>query len=224
MQNYYLNKLAADRLKHCYEIAPDRVKQYLKAEINFVCNRLNQTDLVLELGCGYGRIISNLAKSAKLVIGIDTSYSSLVMGKDMLKDFSNVHLLQMDAINLSFPDQSFEVVVCIQNGISAFQVDKVNLIQESIRVTKVGGIILYSSYSESFWEERLEWFHLQAEAGLLGRIDTKKTKDGVIVCKDGFIATIIHPDEFIALSSKFNVKTKIIEVDNSSVFCEMVRL
>ena len=224
MQNYYLNKLAADRLKYCYEIAPDRVKQYLDAEINFVCNRLNQTDLVLELGCGYGRIIPKLAKSAKLIIGIDTSYSSLVTGKDMVKNFSNVYLLQMDAINLAFPDQSFDVVVCVQNGISAFQVDKVKLIQESIRVTKHGGIVLFSSYSDKFWENRLEWFYLQAEAGLLGKIDTEKTKDGVIVCEDGFTATTVRLDEFQSLSSKLNVTTKIVEVDNSSVFCEMVPL
>jgi 2-polyprenyl-6-hydroxyphenyl methylase/3-demethylubiquinone-9 3-methyltransferase len=224
MNNYYTDNLAAERLKQCYEIAPDRVQQYLNAEVNFVCDSLNQTDLVLELGCGFGRIIPQLAKNAKYVIGIDTSYSSLIMATDMLKDFSNVSLQQMNALNLAFPDQSFDVVVCIQNGISAFHVDKVQLIQESIRVTKIGGTILYSSYSDKFWEDRLEWFHLQEEAGLLGKIDAGRTKNGEIVCEDGFTARTIHPDEFLSLSSRFNVKTKIVEVDNSSVFCEMVRL
>ena len=221
--NYYIDKLAAEQLKQCYEIAPARIQQYLHAEINYVCNHLKHTDIVLELGCGYGRILPMLAKHAKYVIGIDTSYSSLVMGKEILKNHPNVFLLQMDAVDLAFVDQCFDAVVCIQNGISAFHVDRERLIQESVRVTRKRGTILYSSYSDKFWEDRLRWFQLQEEAGLLGKIDLEKTKDGVIVCEDGFTATTIRPDEFLLLSSKFNVTTKIVEVDNSSVFCEMVR-
>ncbi|PNX51246.1 MAG: hypothetical protein BV456_03875 [Thermoplasmata archaeon M8B2D] len=218
---YYNEKLSADKLKRCYEIAPPRIQQYLEAEVNHVLKKINSGDVVLELGCGYGRILRLLAQKANLVIGIDTSSQSLMMAKKMIQDLKNCHLMKMDAVHLTFSDKIFDVVVCIQNGISAFHVNKIDLIRESIRVTKPGGIILFSSYSDKFWSYRLQWFQLQSDAGLIGEIDSKKTRDGVIVCKDGFTATTVNKEQFIALTQRFNVKTSIIEVDESSLFCEI---
>jgi hypothetical protein len=96
------------------------------------------------------------------------------------------------------------------------------LIAESLRVTRGGGRVLFSSYSEKFWKPRLEWFELQAAHGLLGEIDWDATGDGVIVCQDGFRATTVSPDEFRSLASEFDVRAHIEKVDESSVFCEIV--
>ncbi|MBI5021551.1 MAG: class I SAM-dependent methyltransferase [Ignavibacteriales bacterium] len=224
MNDYYADKLSADRLKQVYEIAPPRVQQYFVAEVNHVLKNINRGDIVLDLGCGYGRIIPSLSKRARSVVGIDTSFSSLLMGKEMLSEISNYNLLQMDALHLGFRDNSFDVVVCIQNGISAFHIDQKELIKESIRVTKRCGLILFSTYSEKFWNHRLEWFQLQSEAGLLGEIDYEKTRNGVIVCKDGFMATTAQPEQFLSLVSGLNVEAEIVEVDESSLFCEMRKL
>jgi len=224
MADYYSDKLFAGRLKRVYEIAPPIVRQYFESEINYVLQKVGSRDLVLDLGCGYGRIIPLLARRAKSVVGIDTSLASLLVGQEMLPGISNYNLLQMNALHLAFRDNNFDVVICIQNGISAFHVDQKELIKESIRVTKQKGTILFSSYSEKFWNHRLEWFRLQSEAGLLGEIDYEKTKNGIIVCKDGFTATTVNPEQFISLTSDLNVNTKIVEVDESSVFCEMRRI
>jgi 2-polyprenyl-6-hydroxyphenyl methylase/3-demethylubiquinone-9 3-methyltransferase len=223
MKGYYEDKLSAERLKLCYEIAPPRVQQYLKAEIEHVLGAIRPGDAVLELGCGYGRILPSLAKKASLVIGIDNSLSSLFQGIDFLKNYSNCHLAAMNAINLGFQDEIFDCVVCIQNGISAFHVNRQDLIRESFRVTKPGGIMLFSSYSDKFWKERLQWFGLQSEAGLVGEIDWEKTKHGVIVCRDGFTANTVRAEEFLSLTAGLDVKARIVEVDESSLFCEMVR-
>ncbi|MFX0113971.1 MAG: class I SAM-dependent methyltransferase [Candidatus Hodarchaeota archaeon] len=219
MQNYYSDKLSAWRLKRCYEIAPRRTQQYLAAEIQFVVDQLSPSCKILELGCGYGRVLQKLAPKAKSVFGIDTSNASLDLAKTFLVDFHNIDCFQMNAISLGFRDQTFDVVIAIQNGISAFKVEKRNLIKESLRVTKDGGKVLFSSYSDSFWEDRLEWFELQAQEGLLGEIDWKKTGNGTIVCKDGFKATTVAPGDFIALTMGLNVEVSIKEVDQSSVFC-----
>lgn len=50
---------------------------------------------------------------------------------------------------LGFRNRRFDVVVCIQNGISAFKVDQRKLIGETMCVTRSGGTLLFSSYSES---------------------------------------------------------------------------
>lgn len=222
IKSYYLNKLSAERLQQCYDIAPPRAKQYLDAEIQYVVNKIRPSDIVLELGCGYGRVLEKLSARAKMVIGIDISQASLELAKKLLSRISNFHLFQMNAIALGFRDRSFNVVICIQNGISAFKVSHRDLIRESIRVTQAGGMILFSSYSDKFWKDRLEWFHLQSKKGLIGEIDWDATRDGVIVCKDGFKATTVRTSEFLSLTSEFDIKPKIEEVDDSSIFYEIL--
>ncbi len=221
MSDYYSDKLSAERLVRVYEIASPRVQRYLEAEVEHVMQKITPDDTVLELGCGYGRILPRLAGKSNSVIGIDTSVASLKLAQEKLKGISNCHLLNMDAIQLAFADKVFDAVVCIQNGISAFHVDPRDLIRESLRVTKSGGIVLFSSYSDEFWDARLEWFRLQSEAGLLGEIDPERTGNGVIVCRDGFTATTVGPEEFLSYVERIDADTRIVEVDESSLFCEI---
>lgn len=222
MSGYYDDRLSAERLKQCYDLAPPRVRQYLVAELEHVVQKVRPGDRVLELGCGYGRVIPALAQKARCVFGIDTSFASLVLGCKILHGLSNCTLVRMDAVQLAFRDRVFNLVACIQNGISAFNVNQHRLIQESLRVTRPGGTVLFSSYSDRFWEDRLEWFRLQSEAGLIGEIDWDRTGGGTIVCKDGFTATTVRPEEFLALAASFDAAVQVVEVDGSSTFCELV--
>jgi len=77
LSRYYSDFLAAESLRRCYEIAPPRVARYLKAEIEHVLAVIKPSDAVLELGCGYGRVIGRLLGKARKVVGIDTSKASL---------------------------------------------------------------------------------------------------------------------------------------------------
>jgi 2-polyprenyl-6-hydroxyphenyl methylase/3-demethylubiquinone-9 3-methyltransferase len=218
---YYAKRLSGERLRECYRIAPPRVQRYLEAEILHVLSRIRRSDTVLELGCGYGRVMARLAERAESVVGIDTAGSSLALARDVLSPFSNCYLAQADAVALALGDRVFDVVVCIQNGICAFGVDQPSLIRESVRVTRRGGRVLLSTYSERFWSDRLEWFELQSDAGLLGEIDWGATGDGVIVCKDGFKAATLRPVQFTAIAGDIGSDLRIDEVDDSSVFCEI---
>jgi len=218
---YYSNRLSAARLKQAYEIAPLRVRQYLDAEVTHVLEKIDPGSLVIELGCGYGRIIPRLAAKAGWVVGIDTSIASLRYALETV-DIPNCSFARMNAVKLAFPDAIFDCVICIQNGISAFHVDQQALISESVRVAKAGGTVLFSSYSERFWRNRLEWFELQSKAGLVGEIDYEKTREGVIVCRDDLTATTVSSDGFLALTSQLDGDVRIMEVDESSLFCEIV--
>lgn len=219
MTGYYSRNLAAERLRSCYEFAPPRVRQYLEAEIEFVLDLIGPDDVVLELGCGYGRVLERLADQADRVVGIDTSPDSLRLAGETLKDAANVELVQMDAVDMDFRDDTFDLVICIQNGISAFHVDQHKLIEEAVRVIRPGGTALFSSYSPRFWEHRLEWFRIQAEHDLIGEIDEEATGEGVIRCKDGFEATTVSREEFLFMTSAMGLPCEIIEVDQSSIFC-----
>jgi ubiquinone/menaquinone biosynthesis C-methylase UbiE len=221
LYEYYKDSLSGRRLKQVYDIAPPRVRRYLKAEQDHVIEVMDRGAVVLELGCGYGRLLPGLAGKAETVVGIDTAFDSLALGRQDLRHLPHCHFVGMDAARLGFRDGRFDCIVCIQNGISAFHVDKRNLIKEAVRVTRPGGIVLFSTYSERFWDSRLEWFELQAREGLLGEIDYGRTGDGVIVCKDGFTATTVSPEDFRMLTRGIRAEIDLVEVDRSSLFCEI---
>jgi 2-polyprenyl-6-hydroxyphenyl methylase/3-demethylubiquinone-9 3-methyltransferase len=220
MNGYYKKKLAGERLLACYEIAPPRVKAYLESEIDFVLERTTAAQTVLELGCGYGRVLKRIAERAGMVYGIDTSLESLCFARGFLPEMRKVRLLLMDAARMGFSDRRFDLTFCVQNGISAFAVDREKLFGEALRVTRPGGTVLFSTYSPRFWSERLEWFEIQSAYGLLGEIDREGTRDGVIVCKDGFRATTVDAEEFRSLAVGRGVAPRMVEVSDSSLFCE----
>ncbi|UCD06316.1 MAG: class I SAM-dependent methyltransferase [candidate division WOR-3 bacterium] len=218
MIGYYADKLYGDRLKRCYDMAPPRIQQYLVGEMDYVARYLVPGESVLELGCGYGRVMKYLSERAGAVYGIDISAANIESARLFLRRECNCHLAVMDAIRLAFADHSFDHVVCIQNGISAFHVAQKELIRESVRVAKGNGKVYFSSYSPKIWQHRLEWFELQAREGLIGEIDRDRTRDGVIACRDGFVATTITPEQFRGIVMGVPVTFRIEEVDESSLF------
>jgi ubiquinone/menaquinone biosynthesis C-methylase UbiE len=222
MQDYYSDTLSAERLMQCYDLAPPRVRQYLEAEINHVLERVPEYSVVLELGCGYGRVLRRLVSHAKLAIGMDTSLESLALAREMLRDHPACRLAAMDAAVMGFRNSCFDAVICIQNGISAFHVDQHQLLAEAVRVTRPGGKVLFSSYAEQFWGARLDWFRIQAEHGLVGKIDEAATGEGTIICRDGFTATTITARQFASLAADLGLAAQISAVDESSLFCELL--
>lgn len=222
MTGYYAQKLAARRLERCYDVAPPRVRQYLEAEIEHIASRLGPHDIVMELGCGYGRIAIRLAGRARRVVGIDVAAASVALAKERAGTAPACRFLLMDAVALGFHDDAFDAVVCAQNGICAFRVDQRALLAEALRVTRPGGRVLVSTYADRFWLDRLAWFEAQAAEGLVGPIDRERTGNGVIACTDGFRSGRLTSDELHALCSDLGAAPTITEVDGSSVFGEIV--
>jgi 2-polyprenyl-6-hydroxyphenyl methylase/3-demethylubiquinone-9 3-methyltransferase len=222
MSHYYSESLSGKRLKLCYDLAPPRVQQYLDEEKKCICERIKPGDYVLELGCGYGRVLKELAFKTDYIFGIDNSWHSLHFGQETYLSSDAGVLICMDAKILGYHENQFDIVFCIQNGISALNVDPALLIQEAIRVTKPSGKVLFSSYSDKFWNDRMDWFKIQSEHGLIGEIDHELTGEGVIICKDGFKATTFSTAQFESLISIMKREYRIFEVDESSIFCEII--
>lgn len=221
MKDYYAARLSSLKLKQAYDVAQPRARRYLAAEVDHVVQRIKPGHRVLELGCGYGRVLEPLAKAAGGVFGIDTAPASLEMAVGELAGL-DVKLAAMDAAALAFADSRFDLTVCIQNGISAFKRSGETLFREAVRVTRPGGRVLFSSYADQFWPHRLEWFRLQSQAGLLGELDEEASGDGVVVCKDGFKSSTVGSDEMVDLARAVGLDPQIEIVDESSVFCEMI--
>ena len=221
MFRYYSDRLAGERLKLCYDLAPRAVQRYLEAEIEHVQAAVRPGDRVLELGCGYGRVLAKLGPSPALLAGIDVSLASLRMADKYLRGTPGVALAAMDAVALALAPASFDLVCCVQNGISAFHADQGALLCSAVAVTRPGGRVMFFSYAEEFWEQRLAWFRIQAAHGLVGEIDEAATRDGTIVCRDGFTATTVSPSHFAELSAGLGRSVSIRTLAGASVLCEI---
>ncbi|MBP1925378.1 2-polyprenyl-6-hydroxyphenyl methylase/3-demethylubiquinone-9 3-methyltransferase [Sedimentibacter acidaminivorans] len=218
MSNYYEENLNSVKLFQVYQTKYQRIKRYFNEEIVFIQKNLSKNDKVLEIGAGYGRIIKELGPFSASVVGIDISQASVDLGKDYIKECTNCEIKVMDAYNLEFSEEDFDVVLCLQNGLSAIKGESTHLINECLKVLKPGGKAYFSTYSDKFWEHRLAWFQEQADNGLLGEIDFEKTKNGMIACKDGFVSTSFSKDELIKLGELSGCQYYIEEVDEASIF------
>ena len=207
-KNYYAENLNSQKLYQVYETSLPRIKRYLEAEIEFVRARLSGRERVLELGAGYGRIVKELAPFCASIVGMDISEENVALGRRYLKDFPHAGMVAMDVHDMRF-DRQFDVVLCLQND---------RAIKDIIGLLAPGGAAYFSSYSAKFWDCRLKWFEEQASKGLLGAIDPERTKDGVIVCTDGFKATTHTPDDFERIGAASGYPYQVTEVDDSSVF------
>lgn len=217
MSGYYVQNLSAMKLFQVYQTKYSRIKRYLDEETGFVRQNLCGNEKVLEVGAGYGRIMKELAPFAASIVGIDISAATVELGKDYVKGRANCSLQVMDAHNLEFGEE-FDVVLCLQNGLSAIRGQPLHLIGQCMQVLIPGGRAYFSTYSAKFWQHRLAWFHEQADKGLLGAIDLEKTQDGLIVCKDGFVATTFSEDQLRKLGEESECRYRMEEVDESSLF------
>jgi 2-polyprenyl-6-hydroxyphenyl methylase/3-demethylubiquinone-9 3-methyltransferase len=223
MDSYYARHLSGTRLQRVYEIASPRMKRYLRAEIDHVVRRVEGATRILELGCGYGRVLREIAPLVKRAVGNDTSRTNLVFASSYLRTLGNCDLAQMNAARLAFPEAVFDAVLCVQNGISAFGVDRQRLVAEAVRVTREGGVVLFSTYSPLIWPDRLDWFRAQSRAGLLGELDESRSMDGMVVCRDGFRSEAVSGAELRTLFERVDQEARVYEVDGSSLFGEAVR-
>lgn len=216
MGNYYAESLNSQKLFQVYDTALPRIKQYFAEEIDYVRQRLTGKERVLELGAGYGRIVRELAPNCASIVGMDISEDSVRLGKEYLKDFPNADMVSMDVHQMHF-DRPFDVILCLQNGLSAMRADD-QTIQGILAVLAPGGTAFFSTYSANFWDHRIAWFQEQADKKLLGELDMDQTRDGVIICKDGFKAITQTPEDYKTIGKKSGYPYEVTEVDGSSLF------
>lgn len=217
MENYYEKTLKGSNLLEVYNTGIERVRQYLDGEVEFVRRQLRGGERILEVGAGYGRIMKRISPSAGSILGIDISEDSVLFGREYLKDVPNCTLIVQDAYSLEYQNR-FDMVLCLQNGLSSIKGNPAALVDRCMRALVSGGKAFFSTYSPSFWEYRLEWFQEQARKGLIGNLDMEKTGSGKIVCRDGFTATTFSAGDLDSLGRGTRCPFRIETVDESSLF------
>ena len=97
-------------------------------------------DVVLEIGCGIGRVGRVVAPLCRKWIGCDVASNMLSLAAERLKDLSNVELMEISGYNLSVvADVSVDVVYCTVVFMHLESWDRYNYISEAFRALRPRG-------------------------------------------------------------------------------------
>ncbi|MEO0867793.1 MAG: methyltransferase domain-containing protein [Cyanobacteria bacterium J06642_11] len=160
--------------------SPPRSKDFLKAKADFVhemaewggLSRLAPGTTLLDVGCGIGGSSRILARDYKFnVTGVTISPQQVKRAQQLTPDGVTAQFKVDDAMALSFPDASFDVVWSVEAG--PHMPDKAVFARELMRVLKPGGILVVADWNQrddrqvplNFWEKPVmrqlldQWAH-----------------------------------------------------------------
>lgn len=160
--------------------SPPRKKDFLTAKSDFVyemakwggLDQLSHGATILDVGCGIGGSSRVLAKDYGFdVTAITISPQQVKRAQELTPEGINVKFKVDDALALSFPDNSFDVVWSIEAG--PHMIDKAKYAQEMMRVLKPGGLLVVADWNQrdsrrkslNFWEKSVmrqlldQWSH-----------------------------------------------------------------
>lgn len=99
---------------------------------------LSQGQDILEVGCGTGVIITELALEAQgRILGLDIDGGMLKMAR---RQPGPIHCLQGDAHELPFPDNSLDIVLC--HYLLLWLDEPLRAVREMARIIKSSGVVL----------------------------------------------------------------------------------
>ena len=130
-------------------------KDFLEAKADFVhemvkwggLDKLPEGTKVLDVGCGIGGSTRILAKSYNFdATGITISPKQVQRATELTPEGVSAKFQVDNALNLSFPDNSFDVVWSIEAG--PHMPDKAKYAQEMMRVLKPGGTLVVADWNQ----------------------------------------------------------------------------
>ncbi len=160
--------------------SPPRKKDFLQAKSDFVhemvrwggLDKLPFGTMVLDVGCGIGGSSRMLAREYGFAVtGVTLSPQQVRRAQELTSPEVNARFQVDDALALSFPDASFDVVWSVEAG--PHMPDKAQFARELMRVLKPGGILVVADWNQrddrqvplNWWEKPVmrqlldQWAH-----------------------------------------------------------------
>lgn len=187
--------------------SPPRSKDFLKAKSDFVhemvrwgeLDRLPRGTTVLDVGCGIGGSSRILARDYGFdVTGITISPQQVRRAQQLTPETVSAKFQVDDALNLSFPDNSFDVVWSIEAG--PHMPDKERYGAEMLRVLKPGGTLVVADWNQrddrkkplNFWEKPVmrqlldQWSHpsFSSIEGFSEQLEATGLVEGEVITAD----------------------------------------
>ncbi len=187
--------------------SPPQRKDFLAAKSDFVhemarwggLDQLPPGTTVLDVGCGIGGSSRILARDYGFdVTGVTISPQQVERARELTPEDLNAKFAVNDAMNLSFPDASFDVVWSIETG--PHIPDKAKFAKELLRVVKPGGTLVVADWNQrddrqkplNFWEKPVmrqlldQWSHpaFSSIEGFAEQLEATGLVDGRVATDD----------------------------------------
>ncbi|NJK67218.1 MAG: methyltransferase domain-containing protein [Microcoleus sp. CSU_2_2] len=187
--------------------SPPQRKDFLAAKSDFVhemvrwggLDQLPRGTTVLDVGCGIGGSSRILARDYGFAVtGITISPQQVQRAQELTSEELDVQFLVDDAMALSFPDGSFDVVWSIEAG--PHMPDKAIFARELMRVLKPGGVLVLADWNQrddrqkplNFWEQPVmqqlldQWSHpaFSSIEGFWELLEATEFVEGKVVTAD----------------------------------------
>jgi len=156
-------------------------EQVEKFEVALHSLSLDSNAVILDVGCGTGLLLKKLAKTARLVVGVDFSKAMVMRARERLRLFLNVLLIRADSDFLPLRKDVFTHVFAI-TLLQNMPKPRVTL-RELMRVIRDKGFIVFTGLKKNFTLNDFET--LIKRSGLRQRslVDREEVKDYVAVCQ-----------------------------------------
>ncbi len=136
---------------------PKEYEEYFTDEKEFLKQNISKKDIVLDIGCGTGRSIKELAHLVKKFIGIDNDKTAITVSKKYLKGVKNTETFFEDAEKIHFKDKSINVVF-IGLTFCNFAKSKIKVLKEIKRILKDNGFFIFSVFNENSLKIRVKTY------------------------------------------------------------------
>jgi ubiquinone/menaquinone biosynthesis C-methylase UbiE len=170
---------------------------------------LDGNDVVLEIGCGIGRVGKVLSKECLHWFGADISGAMLRHAAARLQDAPNARLVELATVGLQeFPTEAFDLVYCTIVFMHLFEWDRYRYVEEAFRVLRPGGRCYFDNYP---LDSRQGWDVFTASARYPinrrpAHISMSSTREelSIYLSKAGFESVRIHdlPNDLIAATGR----------------------
>lgn len=115
---------------------------------------------ILDIGCGGGLLTNELSKMNFNVTGVDIHEEVLQTARDY-DQYKKAKYIKANALNLPFPDGSFEVV-CAMDLLEHVE-DYQHALREGVRVLKKNGLFFFHTFNRNIFAwlfviKGMEWF------------------------------------------------------------------
>jgi ubiquinone/menaquinone biosynthesis C-methylase UbiE len=170
---------------------------------------IGPNDLILEIGCGIGRVGKPLSRECLRWIGADISGAMLGHAAARLKECPNTTLVELATVGLQeFPLDSFDLVYCTIVFMHLFEWDRYRYVQEAYRILRPGGRCYFDNYpldSEHGWKVFTESasYPLDRRPAHMSMSSTREELR-IYLAKAGFSNVVVHdlPNGMIAATGE----------------------
>ncbi|MEK7450736.1 MAG: class I SAM-dependent methyltransferase [Patescibacteria group bacterium] len=138
---------------------------------------IDKSTKILDVGCGRGDIALYLGRNSEEAIGIDYSKEAIELADSIKENFplairKKVHFKVMNIKTLSFPDNYFDVVICIDVLEHLYKDEVKQAMREIKRVLKNNGVLFVHTGTNRILHDYTYRYYIYPLNKLITKIDS----------------------------------------------------